>query len=141
MNIPKALNYLKATFTLKSVSSTWKTKSIGTTAPDFLNTAAEIDTVLDAYSLKEQCLCHIEEIMGRVRVADKNAPRTIDIDIVIFNGEVLELEIFTMEHLALPLSDLLPELQDPYTGQTLSGITSKLLVTSKAKKLGTLHPD
>src|SRR5512133_3803716 len=107
-NIPKALNYLRDSFTLKQVSSTWKTRSIGDEAPDFYNTAAEIETELDAYLLKEQCLCHIEEVMGRVRLPDKNAPRTIDIDIVIFNNDILDTNIFNMEHLALPLSDLLP---------------------------------
>ena len=139
-NIPKALNYLQDSFTLKQVSSTWKTRSIGAEAPDFYNTAAEIETELDAYFLKEQCLCHIEEVMGRVRLPDKNAPRTIDIDIVIFNDDVLDTNIFTMEHLALPLADLLPLLHDRNSGKTLKEIASNLRATGSAKNIGMIHP-
>ena len=139
-NIPKALNYLRDSFNLKQVSSTWRTRSIGIEAPDFYNTAAEIETELDAYLLKEQCLCHIEEVMGRVRQPDKNAPRTIDIDIVIFNNEVLDEDIFTMEHLALPLADLLPLLLDQNSGNTLQEITSNMQVTGNAKNIGMILP-
>lgn len=140
-NIPKALRYLKESFTLKRISSTWKTKAIGASAPDFLNTAAEIETNLDAHSLKEKCLCHIEEVMGRVRLPDKNAPRTIDIDIVVFNYEVLEPEIFTLEHLALPLSDLLPSIKDPTTGTRLKVIANKMLTASQSMNLGMIFPN
>lgn len=139
-NIPKALKYLRDSFTLKQVSSTWRTRSIGTEAPDFYNTAAEIETDLDAYLLKEQCLCHIEEVMGRVRLPDKNAPRTIDIDIVIFNNEVLDTSIFNMEHLALPLADLLPLLRYQDSGNNLQEIASKFQTTGTAKNIGMILP-
>ncbi len=139
-NIPKALKYLRDSFTLKQVSSTWRTKSIGIEAPDFYNTAAEIETALDAYLLKEQCLCHIEEVMGRVRLPDKNAPRTIDIDIVIFNNGILDPNIFKMEHLALPLADLLPLLPDQDSGVTLQDIASDFQATGTAKNIGMILP-
>lgn len=140
-NIPKALNYLRDSFTLKQISSTWRTTSIGADAPDFFNTAAEIETELDAYSLKEQCLCHIEEVMGRVRLPDKNAPRTIDIDIVIFNNDVMDTNIFNMEHLALPLADLLPLFIDQTSGKTIKEIASNLGLTGQAKNIGMILPD
>jgi 2-amino-4-hydroxy-6-hydroxymethyldihydropteridine diphosphokinase len=139
-NIPKALRYLRDSFTLIQVSSTWRTKSIGAEAPDFYNTAAKIETGLNAYLLKEQCLCHIEEVMGRVRLPDKNAPRTIDIDIVIFNNEILDLNIFSMEHLALPLADLLPLLPDQDSGITLQEIASNFQTTGIAKNIGMILP-
>ena len=139
-NIPKALNYLRDSFALKQVSSTWRTRSIGIEAPDFYNTAAEIETGLDAYSLKEQCLCHIEEVMGRVRLPDKNAPRTIDIDIVIFNNEILDPTIFSMEHLALPLADLLPLLPERDSENTLREIASNFQAAGTAKNIGMILP-
>jgi 2-amino-4-hydroxy-6-hydroxymethyldihydropteridine diphosphokinase len=139
-NIPKALNYLRDSFILKRVSSTWRTRSIGADAPDFYNTAAEIETGLNAYLLKEQCLCHIEEVMGRVRLPDKNAPRTIDIDIVIFNNEILDPHIFKMEHLALPLADLLPLLPFQDSGMTLQEIARTFQSTGTAKNIGMILP-
>jgi len=139
-NIPKALKYLQDSFSLKQVSSTWRTRSIGAEAPDFYNTAAEIETGLDVYLLKEQCLCHIEEVMGRVRQPDKNAPRTIDIDIVIFNDEILDPNIFRMEHLALPLADLLPAIADQNLGITLQELSSNFQSTGTAKNIGMILP-
>lgn len=139
-NIPKALRYLRDSFTLKQVSSTWRTRSIGVEAPDFYNAATQIETGLDAYLLKEQCLCHIEEVMGRVRLPDKNAPRTIDIDIVIFNNEILDQNIFKMEHLALPLADLLPVLPDQDSGKTLQEIARAFQATGTAKNIGIILP-
>lgn len=139
-NIPKALKYLRDSFTLINVSPTWRTRSIGVEAPDFYNTAAIIETELDAHLLKEQCLCHIEEIMGRIRLPDKNAPRTIDIDIVILNNKILDKNIFVMEHLALPLAGLLPSLPDQKSGLTLQEIAINFQGTSTAKNVGMILP-
>lgn len=140
VNIPKALSYLEDSFTLKDISLTWRTKPIGTKAEDFFNTAVEIETGLDYFLLKEKCLIHIEEMMGRIRVADKNAPRTIDLDIVIFNGKVLEPHIFNLEYLALPLSELLPDLIHSPSGSSLSHIARELHKTGSALEVGKLLP-
>jgi 2-amino-4-hydroxy-6-hydroxymethyldihydropteridine diphosphokinase len=139
-NIPKALDFLSKSFLLDAISNTWITKSVGTEAADFLNTAVKIRTPLDQNLLKEKCLCHIEEIMGRVRVKNKNAPRTIDIDIVIFNGTVQDPNLFNMDHLILPFSELLPKLHDPTSLQTLQEISRKTLEFSCAKKYGLILP-
>jgi 2-amino-4-hydroxy-6-hydroxymethyldihydropteridine diphosphokinase len=136
VNIPRALGFLDRSFSILKISDTWKTRAVGTQAEDFLNTAVEIETGLDMHMLKEKCLCHIEEIMGRVRLKDKNAPRTIDIDIVVFNNRILDHEIFTREHLALPLSQLKPDLVDPQTGKSLELIAESLHPSGSATNIG-----
>lgn len=136
VNIPRALGFLDKSFSVQKISDTWKTRAVGAEAEDFLNTAVEIETGLDMHMLKEKCLCHIEEIMGRIRQKDKNAPRTIDIDIVVFNHEVIDKEIFSREHLALPLSQLLPDLVDPKTGKSLRLITNSFNQTGSATNIG-----
>jgi 2-amino-4-hydroxy-6-hydroxymethyldihydropteridine diphosphokinase len=121
------------------VNIPWKTRAVGAQADDFLNTAVEIETSLDMHMLKEKCLCHIEEIMGRIRQRDKNAPRTIDIDIVVFNYKILDLEIFSREHLALPLSQVNPDLVDPQTGKSLKSI-SESLRSGSSTNVGCISP-
>jgi 2-amino-4-hydroxy-6-hydroxymethyldihydropteridine diphosphokinase len=140
INIPRALSFLDKSFSIKMISKTWRTRSVGIPADDFLNTAIEIETALDKFMLKGKCLSHIEEIMGRVRQKDKNAPRTIDIDIVIFNDEILDTNIFYQEHLALPLSELLPDLCLKKDGPSLSDIAINLHKQGSAVCIGKIEP-
>ena len=65
-------------------------------------------------------LGEIENSLGRIRTEDKNAPRTIDLDIIVFNNELLDANIFELDHLILPLADLLPELFSDQYGCTLA---------------------
>lgn len=140
VNIPRALGLLARSFHLVNISDTWRTKAIGSKADDFFNTAVEIETGLDKEMLKERCLCHIEEIMGRVRQKDKNAPRTIDIDIVVFNVQVLESAIFSAEHLALPLSELIPGLKNPQNKSSLKETAATLHQAGSATRVGRILP-
>ena len=69
-----------------------------------------------------------------MRTADKNAARTIDLDISLFNDEVLELgrrripdpEILLYPHIARPLADLAPDYVHPETGASLDEIVQGL---------------
>lgn len=139
-NIPRALELINRSFEIEKISNTWRTRAVGTHSDDFLNTAVEIKTGLGEQMLKDRCLCHIEEIMGRIRQKDKNAPRTIDIDIVVFNEIVLDPDIFSREHLALPLSELIPNLIDVKTGLSLVAIAETLHKRGSAVKVGRITP-
>jgi 2-amino-4-hydroxy-6-hydroxymethyldihydropteridine diphosphokinase len=139
-NILLALEYLNCNFKIIEVSNTWQTKPVGSNANDFLNTAVQLETDQDAYTLKEKCLCHIEEVLGRVRQADKNAPRTIDLDIILFNGEILDSSLFKFAHLILPFSELLPDLADPQSGLSLSQLAVENQKLTLAKKFKCLLP-
>ncbi len=139
-NILLALSYLEQNFLVYDVSHTWQTKPVGSDAADFLNTAVMIETELDAYTLKERCLCHIEEQLGRVRQKDKNAPRTIDLDIIVFNGEVLDYNLYRYAHLILPFAELLPDYIDPETDKTLLELAEEHIKLNTAKKLKHLAP-
>ena len=139
-NILLALEYLERNFKIVDVSNTWQTKPVGSNAADFLNTAVRLETPLDAYTLKEQCLCHIEEKLGRVRQSDKNAPRTIDLDIIIFNQKIVDSSLFKYPHMILPFAELLPDLKDDSTGKTLTQLAEQQQLRSLAKKYKCLLP-
>jgi 2-amino-4-hydroxy-6-hydroxymethyldihydropteridine diphosphokinase len=96
-----------------------------TEQPEFLNTAAEIETTLDPFGLLG-ALLDIEEEMGREREVT-NGPRIIDIDILFYQREVIDEEGLVIPHPSMlerdfvlkPLADLAPDLVHPETGRTV----------------------
>jgi 2-amino-4-hydroxy-6-hydroxymethyldihydropteridine diphosphokinase len=130
-NLREAVRLLAAQCRLLTVSPVYQTEPVGTTDQlAFLNAAALIETELDATALKTRVLQEIEQALGRKRTADKNAPRTIDLDITMFNSEVFDLgprhipdpDLLRYAHVAVPMADLAPQFVHPETGQTLEEI-------------------
>lgn len=68
----------------------------------------------------------MEREMGRVRTDDKFAPRTIDIDILVYDGEVIEPEIWEYAHLAVPVAELIPMLENVDNGMILSEVSERM---------------
>ncbi len=134
-NLPEAVRRLAGHCRLLAVSPVYETQPVGMTEqPSFLNAAVLVETDLGASDLKSRVLLAIERELGRVRTADKNSPRTIDLDISLFNNETLELgqrripdpEILDFAHIARPLADLAPEYLHPETGHSLRDIAEGL---------------
>lgn len=134
-NMREAVRRLSLYCRLVAVSPVYETKPVGNTEqPNFLNAAALIETDLTAAELKAQALQVIEAELGRVRTADKNAPRTIDLDIAFFGDQVLNLgprhipdpDTSRFPHIAVPLADLAPTMRHPEDGHTLQEIAQGL---------------
>lgn len=134
-NLQQAVQRLASHCRLLAVSPVYETLPVGTTdQPNFLNAAALIETDLSPVALKAEVLQPIEQSLGRRRTADKNAPRTIDLDIALYGQRVIEVsnrhipdpEILRYPHLARPLADLAPDLVHPVTGETLGEIALQL---------------
>ena len=130
-NLREAVQRLAARVHVIAVSPVYETKPVGKTdQPDFLNAAALIETERGAAELKDQVLSEIEHELGRVRTADKNAPRTIDLDIILYGDQVLEFggrhipdpDLLRYPHVAAPAADVAPAYRHPETGQTLRQI-------------------
>jgi 2-amino-4-hydroxy-6-hydroxymethyldihydropteridine diphosphokinase len=107
-NILHAINLLSEEVTILQVSSIWQSASVDCCYPDYLNMAALLTTPLTAEQLKRQILRPLEARMGRVRTEDKNASRTIDFDIVLFDGELLDPDLWQQVHRAVPVAELFP---------------------------------
>jgi 2-amino-4-hydroxy-6-hydroxymethyldihydropteridine diphosphokinase len=98
-NIKRALVYLADDHRLIKSSTLTVTRPIGfSDQPDFVNGAALLDTEMDADRFTQYLKC-IEERLGRIRTANKNGPRTIDLDIVIWNGTVVDNDFYTRDFL------------------------------------------
>ena len=109
-NLGRALRLMQKKTELIRVSSVWETASVGSDAPNFLNLALLVLTPLDAEGLKTKVLRPLEAEMGRVRSADKNAPRPIDLDIIVFDGKVVDELLWKHAYRAAPAAELLPDL-------------------------------
>lgn len=134
-NVSAALESLGHRLRIVAVSSFYLTPALGSPgSPDFLNGVAEIETELEPLELKQRILLPIEEELGRERSADRNAPRTIDLDLVLYGDlvsheEGLALpapEILERPFVALPLLELEPELVLPGTGKRLRELAAAL---------------
>ncbi|MCH7662678.1 MAG: 2-amino-4-hydroxy-6-hydroxymethyldihydropteridine diphosphokinase [Chloroflexi bacterium] len=126
INLPKAFARLKAYGTIERYSSIWKSDPVGSLGPDFLNAVVLFLYPLEPSKLRNQVLRNIETQLKRVRTADKNAPRTIDIDILICDDEEIDASIWDLAHLAAPLAEIYPELLYSPTGKSITEIALRL---------------
>lgn len=131
--LPKAIRYLQHMLEVVQVSSIWQTPAVGMEGPDFLNVVIEVRTELNPEEIKKQVTQKIENELGRVRTEDKFAPRTIDIDLLIYDNQVLDEEIWDHAHLAVPLAELIPDLVNDKTNLSLKSIADQFQSTTMIK--------
>lgn len=126
VNLPLAIRLLREAVPLVAHSTAWQNPAVGSDGPDFVNAAALILSEEDVPALKTRLLRPIEARLGRVRSAFKNAPRPIDLDVLIAGGVVIEAHIWTLPHLAVPLAELLPGYTQETGGLRLADVASRL---------------
>jgi 2-amino-4-hydroxy-6-hydroxymethyldihydropteridine diphosphokinase len=135
-NLPRAVALLAKAGHIRAASSVYETAPVGRSdqAP-FLNAAVLLETRLTPAVLKGDIILRLEERLGRVRdPADRNAPRTIDVDIVLWNdlvGEILgrpvpDPDILRHAHVAVPLAEIAPDLIHPANSERLADIAHRL---------------
>jgi 2-amino-4-hydroxy-6-hydroxymethyldihydropteridine diphosphokinase len=135
-NLPQAVHLLQQDLAILQVSSVWETPAVGSTGPDFLNAALLAETSLDEKTLKDKILRPLETRLGRIRSADKNAPRTIDLDLIIFDGRLLDPTLWRYAHRAVPVAEVLPGFTDN-GGKNLRDAAAQLASSSSIR----LRPD
>ena len=102
-NIIKAITYLKKLkLSLIKISSFYETPSYPNKSnPKFINLCVKLESNLKASELLNE-IKKIEKNLGRTRIK-KNEPRTCDIDIIDFNGEIIKNEDLETPHPRLHL--------------------------------------
>ncbi|HEQ71987.1 MAG TPA: 2-amino-4-hydroxy-6-hydroxymethyldihydropteridine diphosphokinase [Spirochaetia bacterium] len=130
-NISNALRLLASSLSVTGISPFYRSKAVGTVdQPDFVNGVFRIRTGISARKLKFNVLRGIEDRLGRVRNADKNAPRTIDLDLLLYGELILQAADLTLPDpelthypfVGVPLKELEPTLRVPGTGKLLNEI-------------------
>ncbi|MCY1721740.1 2-amino-4-hydroxy-6-hydroxymethyldihydropteridine diphosphokinase [Prolixibacteraceae bacterium Z1-6] len=106
-NIEIMLAILKSKVDVIKVSSLVKTKPIGIKdQSDFTNGAVKVQTGLRKQDLK-QILKIIEDQMGRDRSVPKFGPRCIDLDIVVWNDEIVDEDYYSRDFLQKSVKELI----------------------------------
>ncbi|MBU8977422.1 MULTISPECIES: 2-amino-4-hydroxy-6-hydroxymethyldihydropteridine diphosphokinase [unclassified Lysobacter] len=127
-----AVQALRERFGAVVMSPVYRTRAVGFDGPDFHNAAAIIETDLDPQSLNDW-LHALEDAHGRDRNGPRYGDRTLDIDIVLFDGITLEgagnLRIPRPElkhaFVLRPLAEIAPEVVVPGTGHTLAQLWAR----------------
>jgi 2-amino-4-hydroxy-6-hydroxymethyldihydropteridine diphosphokinase len=98
-NIANALNILREENDVVGVSAFIKTAPVGIPdQPDFLNGAVKILTGKEIKDYKDY-LKEVEDRLKRDRSAPKYGPRTIDLDVVIWDNEIIDDDYYKRDFL------------------------------------------
>ena len=145
-NIPKAIALLKRYATVLTTSSIYVTPPQAyTEQADFHNMAVKLLTKRKPVEFKTQVVDFIEAELGRIRNPNnKNAPRTIDLDISLWGNEILQYgdkpwqvpdkDIVRFAHVALPLAEIAPDYIHPTEQKTLQ-VLAEQFDKSKIRKI------
>jgi 2-amino-4-hydroxy-6-hydroxymethyldihydropteridine diphosphokinase len=119
-NVRRAVDALRQVFSPVEVSPVYRTAAIGFDGDDFLNLVAGFDTEFSVEAVSEK-LAAIEMAAGRDRAAPRFAPRTLDIDLLLYGDAVINRdgirvprsEITQYAFMLMPLVDIAGERLHP----------------------------
>ncbi len=126
-NLDRAIEALSQRLRLGQISPVYDTDPVGENAdqPRFLNMVCQAYTMLAPNDLLT--LTKGIELKGGRALGKSNAPRTIDIDILLYGKQVIETPDLVVPHprmterafVLMPLSDIAPDLVHPVSGKTV----------------------
>jgi 2-amino-4-hydroxy-6-hydroxymethyldihydropteridine diphosphokinase len=143
-NLREAVVRLGTLGCVAKVSSLYETEPVEfTSQPWFLNCAVALETRRTPRELMT-CLLRIEQQMGRRRV-QKKGPREIDLDILLFDDEVIAENELAIPHPAMaqrrfvlaPLAEIAAEARNPVSGKTVKELLRELPDGQVVRKLET----
>jgi 2-amino-4-hydroxy-6-hydroxymethyldihydropteridine diphosphokinase len=126
INLPKALELLLAQGEIRKVSTAWESQAVGSDGPNFLNACVLFATPLSRVELKEQVIHPNEEKLHRIRSDDKFAPRTIDIDVILFDDQSCNDKFWNQAFVIIPLAEIYPEFRNPLTHEGILETATRL---------------
>lgn len=114
-NIAKGIERIRSRFDVTAISPMYRSAAWGVSKPqpDYINLAVSAVTDKDLFATRAE-LRLIEESLGRKRTDDKFAPRTLDIDLILFGGAMVKDEwgeiphphLFTKRFVHMPMMDI-----------------------------------
>jgi 2-amino-4-hydroxy-6-hydroxymethyldihydropteridine diphosphokinase len=126
INLQRAIDLLSEYGNILKVSSAWESEAVGSDGPNYLNACILFTTPLFLVELKERVIHPIEAKLGRQRSQDKYAPRTIDIDIVLFEDDSCNDKFWTLAFVVIPLAEIYPNFQNPLTQEPILETAKRL---------------
>ncbi|HVN38962.1 MAG TPA: 2-amino-4-hydroxy-6-hydroxymethyldihydropteridine diphosphokinase [Myxococcota bacterium] len=107
----------------------------------YLNAVARLETRLPPQALLQRLLA-IEREQGRVRADERNAARTLDLDLLLFGSRRVDDAGLVIPHPRLqqrpfvldPLCDLAPQLVHPLLGQAIEALAKRVRDSAVARR-------
>jgi len=125
-NLRLAVHELRNKYGELDVSAVYRSAAVGFEGDDFLNLVVGLrsdDDILEIVAEIER----LHNLVGRARGSDKWAARPLDIDLLLYNDEVIDerparvprSDILDYSFVLRPLAELAPDLRHPVTGETM----------------------
>ncbi len=125
-NLVRGIQLLQQHGRIKDISSAWESKSVGAEGPNYLNACVSFVSSLPWSELKEQVILPIELQLGRKRTENKFAPRTMDIDIILFDDRSCDDKSWEKAFVVVPLAEIYPTYQNPFNHEPIRETAARL---------------
>jgi 2-amino-4-hydroxy-6-hydroxymethyldihydropteridine diphosphokinase len=140
-NCRKAIDLLQEAGAVTAVSSFYETGPVGFREQrDFINAVAAVETGLPPGDLLAVCR-GIEDRLNRKR-GERWGPRTADLDVLLYGGEVLDLPELVIPHprmqerlfVLVPLAEIAPAVVHPGLGRTMQQLAADVKESQRVRK-------
>lgn len=126
-NLELAAREMRRSFGEVRFSPAYQNAAVGFAGEDFINFVAEFDTVQDVHAVIAE-LQRIEGLCGRTRDAPKWAPRSMDLDILLYGDRVCDEpglilprpDLIRRPYMLGPMAELAPLTVHPTLGKTMT---------------------
>ena len=125
-NLVRAVELLHKQGKVLKVSNAWESKSVGAEGPNYLNACVLFKAKVMQVELKENIIRPIEAQLGRQRSENKFNPRTIDIDIVLFDSKPYNDKFWKYAFVIVPLAEIYPEYRNPIRNESIVQTATRL---------------
>lgn len=125
-NLRRAMRELRHRYGDVEASAVYRSAAVGFDGDPFLNLVVRIRSDHTAAQVNAE-IERLHELSGRVRGGDKWVARPLDIDLLLYDDEVIDepgirvprSDVLEYSFVLRPLSELAPELVHPQTGRTM----------------------
>jgi len=132
-NLRMALRGLTRMARIDAVSSLHRSVPEGPPQPDYYNAVCRLVTGLEPEPLL-RLLQALEHEIGRRRGGERHGPRPIDLDILLYDDQVIDSEALSVPHPRMwerafvmrPLAEIAPEARHPESGKTAGEVSAAM---------------
>jgi len=125
-NLSLAVRELRHKYGELEVSSVYRSAALGFAGDDFLNLVVGFRSEDEPLQICEE-IERLHNLVGRARGSDKWAARPLDVDLLLYNDNVIDerpvrvprSDILKYSFVLRPLAELAPDLVHPVTGKTI----------------------